>query len=136
MSSKRGTIGSSPPFSKASGRWIPYRHRPARRFPYSLLTVPQDGCDGRMTSLSAISVRCCSRLTIKMGTGSAGRRACPHFCFRLLVQKHHVTHGLALVFGVHEHPVPHMQADRLVIGMTNASLDVGFRVTNHASPLP
>ena len=46
----------------------------------------------------------------------------------LLVDEGHVSHGVRLVLGVHEHLMPHMQIDRLVIGVTHAALCIDARI--------
>ena len=51
------------------------------------------------------------------------------------VNKRHVSHGHRLRFGVHQHLVPIVQDDRLVIGMPNLAADEHPRVASLDDPV-
>lgn len=66
------------------------------------------------------------------GNQSPGFRPRPPI--RGLVDKRHVTHGYRFGFGIHDHPVPSIQADRLVIGMANLAADEDAWVATLCDP--
>src|SRR5438876_12348811 len=52
------------------------------------------------------------------------------------IQKRHIPHRLRLAFGVHHDPMPVVKHDGLVVGMTDAALNVDARVPSHRAPAP
>src|SRR5260370_40569632 len=55
---------------------------------------------------------------------------------RASVEEGHVPHGLRLALGVHHDPVPPVQDDRGVVGVTAPALDVDARIPPHRAPAP
>ena len=52
------------------------------------------------------------------------------------VQEGDVPHRLGFSLGVHQHPVPSVKHDRLVVGVPNPSPDVDARISPHRLPAP
>src|SRR5262249_5917469 len=52
------------------------------------------------------------------------------------IEEGDVSHGLRLALGVHQHAVPAMQDDRLVVGMADPPPDVDAGVSTHGLPAP
>src|SRR5262249_17935395 len=48
----------------------------------------------------------------------------------------HVPHRLRLGLGVHQNPMPAVQYDRLVVGVTDTAPDVNAGISQHGTPAP